>query len=62
MKRKISGFHRDELQHWIADLDCGHAQHVRLDPPWQERPWVVNEQGRSEKIGFELDCVECDKA
>jgi Protein of unknown function (DUF3565) len=61
MKRKIAGFHQDEFQHWVADLDCGHTQHVRHDPPWQLRPWVLSQQGRSEKIGFELDCIECDK-
>jgi hypothetical protein len=50
------------MKHWVADLDCGHSRHVRHDPPWQLRPWVMTEQGRSEKIGFELDCIECDKA
>ena len=49
------------MKHWVADLDCGHTQHVRHDPPWQSRPWVVTEQGRSEKIGVELECIECDK-
>ncbi len=50
------------MKHWVADLDCGHSRHVRHDPPWQLRPWVMTEQGRSEKIGFELDCIECNKA
>ncbi len=59
MKQKIIGFHQDELQHWVADLACGHAQHVRHDPPWQNRPWVISLQGRQNKIGFELDCVNC---
>jgi len=62
MKQKITGFKQDEFQHWVAILACGHTQHVRHDPPWQTRPWVVNEQGRSEKIGYELDCVVCDEA
>jgi len=61
MKQKIIGFHQDELQHWVADLACGHTQHVRHDPPWQERPWVITEQGRQQKMGIELDCVECNK-
>ena len=61
MKQAIIGFHLDELEHWVADLACGHTQHVRHDPPWQNRPWVVTAQGRSEKMGFELNCVECDK-
>jgi len=62
MQQKIVGFHQDEFQHWVADLVCGHTQHVRHDPPWQERPWVVTEQGRQGKMGYELDCVECDKS
>lgn len=61
MKQKIAGFHQDEFLHWVADLACGHTQHVRHDPPWQNRPWVTSEQGRKEKIGFELYCVDCDK-
>jgi hypothetical protein len=62
MKQPIIDFHLDELAHWVADLACGHSQHVRHDPPWQNRPWVVSAQGRAEKIGFELDCVECEKS
>lgn len=60
MKQKITGFHQDELEHWVADLACGHTQHVRHDPPWQLRPWVITERGRQGKIGFILDCVNCD--
>ena len=60
MRQKITGFHLDESEHWVADLACGHTQHVRHDPPWQSRPWVICEQQRMEKIGFELDCVLCD--
>jgi len=61
MKQPIIDFHQDEFAHWVADLACGHTQHVRHDPPWQNRPWVVSAQGRAEKIGFELSCVECEK-
>jgi len=61
MKQQIKGFHQDEFQHWVADLVCGHTQHVRHDPPWQSRPWVVSVQGRQEKISFKLDCIDCDK-
>jgi len=61
MKQKITGFHQDELAHWVADLACGHTQHVRHDPPWQDRPWVISESGRKKKIGYELECIECDK-
>jgi hypothetical protein len=62
MKQPIVHFHQDELAYWVADLACGHSQHVRHDPPWQNRPWVVSAQGRAEKIGFELECVECESA
>lgn len=61
MKQAIIAFHQDELKHWVADLACGHTQHVRHEPPWQNRQWVITEQGRSEKINFELECVECDR-
>ena len=33
MKRRIVGFHQDEEQHWVAELECRHNQHVRHDPP-----------------------------
>ncbi len=62
MFQKIVGFHQDEFKHWVADLACGHTRHVRHDPPWQNRPWVLMEQCRQEKIGFELDCVDCERA
>ena len=61
MKQPIVSFHQDELEHWVADLACGHTRHVRHQPHWQNRQWAVSEQGRSERTGFELDCVECDK-
>jgi tellurite methyltransferase len=62
MRRRISGFHQDDRGDWVADLDCLHAQHVRHRPPFQERPWVLSEEGRSERIGSELDCPYCDRA
>ena len=58
-RRRIVGFHRDEIGDWVADLECGHAQHVRHDPPWQMRPWVLSEAGRAEKLGVELSCARC---
>ncbi len=61
MKRAIINFHQDEFNHWVADLVCGHSQHVRHDPPWQLRPWVISETARKEKIGYELDCLYCDE-
>ncbi|WP_406766988.1 DUF3565 domain-containing protein [Acinetobacter haemolyticus] len=51
MQQAIVGFHLDDEGYFVADLTCGHMQHVRHDPPWQNRPWVLTEQGRLEKIG-----------
>lgn len=61
MLQAIIGFHLDEEQHWVADLSCGHGQHVRHNPPWQNRPWVMTEEGRKEKLGIKLDCKKCDE-
>lgn len=61
MKRPIEGFHRDGESHWVAELSCGHGQHVRHAPPFVERPWVVTEEGRASQIGVALDCVRCDR-
>jgi hypothetical protein len=60
MKQSIIGFHRDEELHWVAELRCGHNQHVRHDPPWQNRPWVMTPDGRAGFIGTELNCRKCD--
>jgi hypothetical protein len=59
--QQISGFHQDEHGHWVAELTCGHNQHVRHDPPWQVRPWVVTEEGRRTRLGETLACVLCDR-
>jgi hypothetical protein len=29
MDRTIVGFHLDDEQQWVAELECGHDQHVR---------------------------------
>ncbi|MBL4763029.1 MAG: DUF3565 domain-containing protein [Gammaproteobacteria bacterium] len=60
MKQKIIGFHLDEYNDWVADLACGHAQHVRHDPPWQNREWVTTEKSRQAFIGTVLNCKKCD--
>ena len=59
MQRRITGFHQDAEHHWVAELECGHQQHVRHNPPWEIRPWVLSEDTRREKLGTELDCVLC---
>jgi Protein of unknown function (DUF3565) len=60
MYRSIIGFHQDLEQHWVAELDCGHCQHTRHEPPFFPRPWVTTETGRLEQIGQLLNCVLCD--
>ena len=60
VKKAITGYHLDDENHWVAELVCGHYQHVRHQPPWVDRAWVVSEQGRTEKLGHELDCKKCD--
>ena len=61
MRRRIVGYHRDDEGHWVADLECGHGQHVRHQPPWMERPWVTTPEGRRSRLGMELDCKRCDE-
>ena len=59
MKQPITGYHKDEANHWVARLACGHNQHVRHTPPWVNRPWVKTAEGRASMLGFELDCRKC---
>jgi hypothetical protein len=55
----ITGFHQDEDGDWVAELACGHAQHMRHRPPWQSRPWVTTEAGRAAKLGASVECPAC---
>ena len=41
MKQPITGYHKDDENHWVAQLACGQNQHVRHDPPWVNRNWVT---------------------
>ena len=61
MRRTITGFHLDLDGDWVADLSCGHGQHVRHKPPFWSRPWVLTAEGRESRLGLELDCVRCDR-
>lgn len=61
MQQRITGFHRDREHHWVAELACGHYQHVRHQPPWVNRPWVVTAEGRADRLGSELTCLKCDR-
>ncbi len=61
MNQKITGFRKDLEDHWVTELDCGHSQHVRHDPPWMERLWVTTTEGRDGYIGKHLNCIRCDE-
>ncbi|MBA3459337.1 MAG: DUF3565 domain-containing protein [Deltaproteobacteria bacterium] len=61
MLRAIDGFHQDERGDWVAELRCGHGQHVRHHPPFFSRPWVVTEEGRASRLGSDLPCVLCER-
>jgi hypothetical protein len=61
VKQRISGFKADEHGDWRAELECGHFQHMRHDPPLTTRAWVLTEAGRASRIGFELGCKRCDE-
>jgi hypothetical protein len=57
--RAIVGFRRDEEGQWVAELACGHAQHVRDEPPMVSRPWVRTAEGRASRLGHALRCMHC---
>jgi len=61
MQQLIAGYHKDEERHWVAELTCGHNQHVRHDPPWTCREWVTTSDGRDSMLGYPLDCLKCDE-
>jgi len=42
-------------------LACGHGQHVRHQPPFINRPWVVGAAGREEHLGTYLNCKKCEE-
>jgi hypothetical protein len=62
MKQAICGYHQDEENHWVAQLACGHFQHVRHKPPFMNRPWVISLKGRQGMLGKLLNCKKCDEA
>ncbi|HEX8342928.1 MAG TPA: DUF3565 domain-containing protein [Tepidisphaeraceae bacterium] len=61
MPQPITAFDQDEHGHWRAVLACGHRQHVRHEPPLMSRPWVLTAEGRASKLGYPLDCRQCDR-
>jgi hypothetical protein len=61
MNQPIVGFHLDEHSDWVADLACGHGQHVRHQPPFFSRPWVLTPEGRERQLGQLLFCKSCQE-
>ncbi|WP_438019201.1 DUF3565 domain-containing protein [Sorangium sp. So ce315] len=61
MQRPITGYHKDDADDWVAELSCGHGQHVRHKPPFFSRPWSLTAEGRDSMLGTQLDCVRCDR-
>lgn len=55
------GFHQDEAGDWVAELACGHGQHIRHNPPFRLAPWVLDEAGRAGRLGTVLECGWCDR-
>ncbi|NRD75316.1 DUF3565 domain-containing protein [Shewanella sp. VB17] len=60
MQQAIVDYLKDDENHWVAKLECGHYQHVRHNPPWVVRPWVITIEGRASMIGVTLNCKKCD--
>jgi hypothetical protein len=56
---KIVGYHLDGEGYWVAELSCGHWQHVRHRPPFVERSWVLTEAGRAAYIGHPVEYPQC---
>jgi len=61
MNRIVDDFEIDDEGHWMAKLSCRHYQHVRHDPPLRVREWVLTAEGRTSRIGQELNCKKCDE-
>jgi hypothetical protein len=61
MERRILGFVQDDGGDWVAQLDCGHRRHVRHRPPFEERPWTQDPEGRASHLGTLLDCGLCEQ-
>ena len=62
MIRLIEGFHQDPNGEWVAELSCLHRQHVRHQPPFVDRAWVLSETGRKKQLGGAIQCPLCDRS
>jgi hypothetical protein len=61
MNQPIAAYHKDEENDWVAELSCGHFQHVRHNPPLNNRPWMDSQEGRDSMLGQVLNCKKCDE-
>lgn len=61
MLQPIIGFRQDDAGDWVAQLACGHGQHLRHKPPFINRPWVLSARSRQEHLGQTLECLKCDR-
>jgi len=61
VERTVVGWHQDAQGEWVAELACGHQQHVRHRPPFQVRPWVLEAEGRRQSLGTPRECPLCDE-
>lgn len=62
VERTVVGFVTDDAGDWVAKLDCFHRQHVRHNPSFRSEPWVLDDVGRSQRVGTALECRLCDRA
>lgn len=61
MQQAIADYHLDKENDWVAELQCGHFQHVRHQPPFINRPWVTTACGRDAMRGYLLTCKKCER-
>ncbi|NQD92836.1 DUF3565 domain-containing protein [Pseudomonas sp. CrR25] len=59
---RLLDFRQDEDGHWVAVLSCGHTQHLRHQPPWQMRDWVLDPAQRRAQLGQPFACGWCAAA
>ncbi len=60
--RAITGYYQDDEGDWVAELLCGHDQHVRHRPPFGEQSWVQSAVGRCERLRSPFECPLRDRA
>ncbi|WP_300651889.1 DUF3565 domain-containing protein [Pseudomonas sp.] len=56
---RLIDFGQDADGHWLAILSCGHTQHLRHQPPWQNRAWVLDAKQRTSRLDQPFACGWC---